>query len=111
MYDQGSARMNVQAAAFTQGSIGNNNSVPPQPTVSAEIITRLETLHSVLRNVADNQRNLLERLHGPRPANGQADTKSPIPNGFLQTIDERFGWLSSIASEITDNQNQLNRLA
>lgn len=113
MYDQ-AAKMNAQmaVAGLVQGGlVGANASMPPQQTVSGEILARLETIHARLRNIADNQRTLLERLHGPRPTAVQSDSKSPIPSGLLQTIDERLNWLGNIVSEITENQSQLDRLA
>jgi len=110
------AYQNFQASGAIRNAQYANTAVqginPPKlSTVTDEIIGRLENIHSVLRNVADGQKMLIDRLHGPCPEPTGGECKSPIAPGKLQTIDERLNWLLSIAQNISENQQRLDRLA
>ena len=111
MYDLPQA---TALAAYQSGQIGNSAAglSTPKPSVTVEIITRLENLNSILRDVIVGQRHLMEMLHGscPEVAN-DVKASAPSPSGTLNAIDERLNWLMNSAQEIASNQQTLDRLA
>lgn len=103
--------------ACNSGYIGHSQaaanypSPPKQPTVVSEIINRLENLHSLLRDAANSQCILIEKLHGPSPVTAIGEKGIQPNGGLLLTIDERLNWLLSTAQEINVNQQRLDGIA
>ncbi len=99
---------------FIGGAIAGNaisQGVPPKASVSNEIINRLESVNGVLRDVVNMQRQLLDKLHGPRPENPNCEAKVNPAMGALGTIDERLNWVMNSAQEVMKNQQALDKLA
>lgn len=109
MYDQGQLKSNALMSG--QQTAGIAQAVPKAPAAQ-EIVSRLETLNGILRDVIICQRNLLERLHGPSPTSDSVGKSANVsPSGYLNTIEERLNWLMQTSQEIVSNQQTLDRLA
>lgn len=110
-----SAIGSLRGQQYVNHGAGISNAQAPCPpssaTVASEIISRMENLHCLLKDILISQRNLMERLHGPRPETPSNEAKVVQPQGLLGTIDERLNWLSHTAQEISSNQMTLDRLA
>ena len=111
MYDtQMQAQKAYVANGIASGAVQGLNA-PVKQTVAVEIVNQIELINSTLRDVITSQRNLLDRLHGPRPENPCCEASKSPNMGILGTIEERINWLRSSSQELLENQRSLDRLA
>ena len=81
-----------------------------QQTVTEALFGRLETINRLLCETAERQRNLLERLHGPRPCDPEAQNKPIQPQGVFGLIDEKLGHIETNARRLLDTQMTIDRI-
>lgn len=84
---------------------------PKQMTVAETVLSRLQTIQQLLLETLERKQLLLERLHGPRPCDPEAQNKALQQPGVLGLIDEKLGYVESIARKILDAQITIDRIA
>ena len=110
----GYAEKAAQANIY-QGQIGAQQAGieprPKQQTVTEALYQRLENINKLLCETSERQRQLLERLHGPRPCDPEPQNKPIQPQGALGLIDEKLGYIENNARRLLDAQMTIDRIA
>lgn len=104
--------LKAQAYASQIGAQQASNIAPPprQQTVTEALFQRLETINRLLCETSERQRQLLERLHGPRPCDPEAQNKPAQPSGALGMIDEKLGHIETNARRLLDTQMTIDKI-
>lgn len=105
------SNLKAQAYASQVGQQATNITPPPrQQTVTEALFQRLENINRILCETSERQRQLLERLHGPRPSEPESANKPIQPVGALGLIDEKIMHIENNARRLLETQMTIDRI-